>query len=470
MHGNKSPIRHDYSTSKPLSDDSGFPLQKYLWFAVGLGLPLLVVMFAVSLKNKPLEISPELSEPAMQATLTETDQAPLITASLDESISEIVVDWPRMPTFESLKLVVKKGDTLDQMFRRNDLSVGDLMTIANLEEAKAPLRRLKPGDELMISHDGGRVMSLTRHLGIDQSLSIARSEDGTFSAALEERPVEYRQTRRHGVIKDSLFLSAAEIGLSDRVIMNIAGIFAWDIDFVYDIRSGDEYYVIFEELWQDGKKVEDGEIIAAEFVNQGESFKAIRYVKPNGDTDYFDQDGRSVRKAFVRAPVDFRRISSAFNPNRRHPVLNTIRAHRGVDYSAPTGTPIMAAGDGKIIARETQRGYGKVVILQHGGNITTLYAHMSNFRKGQRVGSRVKQGQVIGFVGATGMVTGAHLHYEYRINGVHRNPRTVALPQASPIAAEHRADFDRVTKPILAELDQFKRLQIASSDSAITAL
>lgn len=469
MYRKRSPIRHDYNTDERFSDDSKGSYQKYLWFAAGLGLPLLVVMFAVSLRSNTVETTPSsviADQPAMAAP---SQAAELTTIELPPEI-DLAPALPPAPVFADLKITVKSGDTLDQLFRRNDLSVGDLMTIAQLEEAKQPLRVLKPGDELFITHDEGRVVRLTRHLGIDQSLIIERSDEDTFSASLEERPVEYRQIRKHGVIKDSLFLSAAEAGLSDRVIMNIAGIFAWDIDFVYDIRVGDEYYVIFQELWQDGKKVADGEIIAAEFVNQRKSYKAIRYVMPNGNSDYFDETGRSVRKAFVRAPVDFRRISSAFNPNRKHPVLNTVRAHRGVDYAASTGTPIMAAGDGKIITREKQRGYGNVVILQHGGNITTLYAHMSNFRKGQRVGSRVKQGQVIGFVGATGLVSGPHLHYEYRLNGVHRNPRTVKLPQASPIDSEHREDFDRVTAPILAELENFKRLQLASTSDAITAL
>ncbi|MEL6200022.1 MAG: M23 family metallopeptidase, partial [Pseudomonadota bacterium] len=315
----------------------------------------------------------------------------------------------------------------------------------------------------------GRIMSLARNLDLHNRLEVNRDDAGRFTATLEERAVEYRQVMRHGVIETSLFESAAAIGLSDKVIMNVAGIFAWDIDFVYDIRVGDEYYVIFEELWQDGEKIDDGEIVAAEFVNQGDAYQALRYISPDGSSDYFNPDGRSVRKAFVRAPVDFKRISSGFNPNRRHPILNTIRAHRGVDYSAPRGTPVMAAGDGKITFRGTKNGYGRVVILQHGGNISTLYAHLSNFRKGQRVGTRVEQGQVIGFVGMTGLATAPHLHYEYRLNGVHRNPRTVSLPQADPIRAEYREDFERMTGPVLAELERFKRMQVASIDSGEAA-
>lgn len=244
--------------------------------------------------------------------------------------------------------------------------------------------------------------------------------------------------------------------------MNVAGIFAWDVDFILDIRSGDNYYVQFEEIWQDGEFVTDGEIIAAEFNNNGRQIRAVRFKDKDNVTDYFTPDGNSVRKAFIRAPVDFTRISSNFNPNRRHPILNTIRAHRGVDYAAPRGTPIKAAGDGKVIFRGNKSGYGKVVILQHGGNITTLYAHMSSFAAKARVGSRVRQGQTIGYVGMTGLATANHLHYEYRLNGVHRNPRTVSLPDAEPIKAEYRQQFLTEAAPILEELEKFKSTQVAS--------
>ena len=210
------------------------------------------------------------------------------------------------------------------------------------------------------------------------------------------------------------------------------------------------------------KDIMDGEIIAAEFNNNGRTFQAIRYVDKDGRSDYYTPDGHSVRKAFIRAPVDFARISSSFNPRRKHPVLNTIRAHRGVDYAAPRGTPIKAAGDGKVIFRGRKDGYGSAIILQHGGNITTLYAHMSRFANSSRVGKRIKQGQTIGYVGSTGLATAAHLHYEYRLNGVHRNPRTVNLPQAEPIKDEYLEDYLIAAAPILDELLQYKRTQIAA--------
>jgi len=365
------------------------------------------------------------------------------------------------PVFDRLSLTVGRGDTMEKLFRRHSLDIGHLMTIAQIDEAKQRFRRIKPGDVFEVTHDAGKIVSLYSKLDLTNALQIERQEEG-FTAQIIERPIEIRKRHAYGVIESSLFESAAQAGLSDRTIMNVAGIFAWDVDFILDIRSGDNYYVQFEEIWQDGEFVTDGEIIAAEFNNNGRQIQAVRFKDKDNVTDYFTPDGNSVRKAFIRAPVDFTRISSNFNPNRRHPILNTIRAHRGVDYAAPRGTPIKAAGDGKVIFRGNKSGYGKVVILQHGGNITTLYAHMSSFAAKARVGSRVRQGQTIGYVGMTGLATANHLHYEYRLNGVHRNPRTVSLPDAEPIKAEYRQQFLTEAAPILEELEKFKSTQVAS--------
>ena len=241
--------------------------------------------------------------------------------------------------------------------------------------------------------------------------------------------------------------------------MNLSEILAWDIDFVFDIRVNDDFYVLFEEIWQDNKFVTEGKIIAIEFNNNGRIIQAIRYTNKNGESNYFTPEGKSMRKAFVRAPLDFTRVSSNFNPNRKHPILNTIRAHRGVDYAASKGTKIKASGDGKVIFKGVKSGYGNVIILQHGENITTLYAHMSKFAAKIRVGQRVKQNQVIGFVGSSGLATAPHLHYEYRINGIHQNPRTVKLPKAAPIDAMFRQDFEERAYSIMRELMQFKETQ-----------
>lgn len=369
--------------------------------------------------------------------------------------------WAPEPEYKHLTLTIRSGDTLDQLFRKHELDIGHLATIARLDAAGKQFRKIKPGDVFEITHDEGQLVSMYSALSLTSALVVNKQESG-FTAEIVERPIEMRKRLAYGVIENSLFESAVDAGLSDKLIMNIAGIFAWDVDFVLDIRGGDNYYVQWEEIWQDGEFVTDGEIIVAEFNNNGRTHQAIRFIDDTGRTDYFTPDGHSVRKAFIRAPVDFTRVSSNFNPNRRHPILNRIRAHRGVDYAAPRGTPIRASGDGKVIHRGIKNGYGNAVILQHGGNITTLYAHMSKFATKARIGSRVRQGQTIGYVGATGLATANHLHYEYRINGVHRNPRTVKLPKADPIADRYRDRFLATAGPILEELEQFKSTQLAT--------
>jgi murein DD-endopeptidase MepM/ murein hydrolase activator NlpD len=401
---------------------------------------------------------PVANEPVMTAA----DAIVLPVEEMDaEAITSDVLEPPPEPEYDKLTLTVGRGDTMEKLFRQHKLDIGHLMAIAQLDEAKRQFRRIKPGDEFEVEHDEGQIISLYSKLDLTSGLAITQGEEG-FTAELVEHPVEVRKRHAYGVIQTSLFESAAQSGLSDRTIMNVAGIFAWDVDFILDIRSGDNYYVQYEEIWQDGEYVTDGEIIAAEFNNNGRQIRAVRFKDSENNTDYFTPVGNSVRKAFIRAPVDFTRISSNFNPNRRHPILNTIRAHRGVDYAAPRGTPIKAAGDGKVIFRGTKSGYGKVVILQHGGNITTLYAHMSNFAAKAGLGTRVRQGQTIGFVGMTGLATANHLHYEYRLNGVHRNPRTVSLPDAEPIDEKYRERFLAEAAPILQELDKYKSTQVAS--------
>lgn len=451
-----SPLLHDYKQSVSGRPKKSKALQ---WFAVGLGIPLIAVAL-VSLLNDASPQAPKIIAPSISASIDEPPVVPPVDAAdlLQEAAALIAEP---IPTFDTLVLRVASGDTMEKLFRRNKLNIGNLMSIVQLDEAKARFRRIKPGDVFEVTHDHGDVVSLYSELGLTSALKIDRQESG-FAAEIIDRPIEIRKHMAHGVIHTSLFESAAEAGLSDKVIMNIAGIFAWDVDFVLDIRQGDNYYVQYEEIWQDGKYISDGEIIAAEFNNNGRKIQAIRFIDDNAHSEYFTPTGDSMRKAFIRAPVDFTRISSNFNPRRKHPILNTIRAHQGVDYAAPTGTPIKASGDGKVIFRGNKSGYGKTIILQHGGNITTLYAHMSAYVLKVGVGSRVRQGQTIGYVGKTGLATASHLHYEYRLNGVHRNPRTVELPDADPINAEYRDRFMASAEPILKELEQFKSTQASS--------
>jgi len=448
-------IRHDYKDA--LDQIPVTPMRHWRWFVVGLILPVFALLLFLIMETDEPEVAPAPGYLPQVADLPVPLDLPQVQSG------EAVVAEGSTDPGELVEMVVGRGDSLELLFRRHDLSLGDLSVMARLSEAANHLRILRPGDEIHVTHSEGRVNTLKREIDEVSVLSIARGPAG-FEVEILQRDVEARLVGAHGVIQRSLFEAAQDAGISDSVTMNMAGIFQWDIDFIQDVRSGDEFTVIHEELWRDGVKIRDGEIVAAEFINQGEPFRAARYLNGSGASGYFTPEGRSVRKAFIRAPVDFTRISSNFDPNRRHPVLNTLRAHRGVDYAARTGTPIMAAGDGKVTFRGVRNGYGNAVILQHGGNITTLYAHMSRFAQ-PRVGSRVRQGQVIGFVGMSGLATGPHLHYEYRVSGVHRNPRTVPLPPADPIPAEYREDFQMAAAPLWRQLDVYRRARFVATSN-----
>ncbi len=256
-----------------------------------------------------------------------------------------------------------------------------------------------------------------------------------------------------GTVDSSLYLAVNSAGGTDRLAVELADVFKYDIDFVNSVRQGDSFIVAHEQEFQDGEFVRDGDILAAEFVNAGRTYRAVRYVSPQGRADYYTPDGRPVRKAFLRYPVDYARISSGFSTARRHPVLNRVRAHKGIDFAAPTGTPIKAAGSGRVVSRGKNGGYGNAVVIDHGKGITTLYGHMLRYARGLSAGSRVAQGQVIGYVGMTGLATGPHVHYEYRVNGVHKNPARVTIPKSDPVPANLMADFKAQTTPLLARLD-----------------
>lgn len=440
------------------------------WFAAGVGIPLLAVALIAPRSQTAADADGLNSTDTVQLAALTTNDAPRPTAT-DILAAPLGAEvQPERAAAElpgkEIQMTVRSGDSLDRLFKRNKLSRADLANIMRLEAAREHLRLVKPGDTITVRHLDGDVLTLRKDISIRESVSINRADD-EYISDIVDRPLEKRQRQATGLIESSLFLAAAEAGVSDRTIMNLAGIFAWDIDFVLDIREGDEFTLIYDELWRDGERVGEGDILAAEFTNQGERFRAVRYEDPTGRIDYFTPEGQNVRKAFVRAPLTFSRISSNFNPRRRHPKLNTIRAHRGVDYAARTGTPIKAAGDGKIIHRGNKGGYGRTVIIQHGGNITTLYAHLSRYSK-IRNGGRVRQGDIVGYVGSTGLATGPHLHYEYRRNGVHMNPRTVKLPDADPINPEYLDDFELLAQPLIRQLDSRKNLFAAETQTPIS--
>jgi murein DD-endopeptidase MepM/ murein hydrolase activator NlpD len=351
---------------------------------------------------------------------------------------------------------VKPGDNLSLIFQRAGLSDRALYEFMSSNSNTKKLKRIHPGHQIDFQIEDKQLVSLRYKDSPLTSLVFIKSDNG-FSSNQENRHPDIHTAYREATINDSLFMAGKKAHMDANLIMALANIFGWDVDFALDIRQGDSFKVLFEEHFLEGEKLGNGPIMAAEFTNQGKTFKAVRYVDSKNNTHYYTPEGQTMRKEFLRTPVDFGRISSHFNLRRKHPVLNKIRAHKGTDYAASRGTPIKAAGDGKVIHAGRKGGYGNAVIIQHGQTYKTLYAHMSKFRQGVRTGSRVKQGQIIGYVGSTGLATGPHLHYEFYVNGSVRNPVTVKLPKANSIAKSELSRFQQQTQPLLASMNDYHR-------------
>ena len=354
--------------------------------------------------------------------------------------------------FATIEVVVSRNDTMDRLFRRFELNLADLASLRDLPELRSQIDKLQPGELLRIMHRGGELVGLERKLSDSETLKVTRDSSG-FSTDVLKNPLEIHTRTASATIDSSLFQAAADAQLNDRIAFELAEIFQYDIDFVLDIQPGDRFTVVYEDISQDGTPLRTGNILAAKFINEGREYRAVRYTDADGHSEYFTPDGKSLRKAFIRAPVQFSRVSSRFNPSRRHPVLNRIRAHKGVDYAAPIGTPVRAAGEGRVRFVGIQGGYGNVVELEHGSGVVTVYGHLSRFAARLRRGEHVELGQIIAFVGMTGLATGPHLHYEYRVRGVHQNPQTVALPDAAPIPAAQLDGFLTATADLVNMLD-----------------
>lgn len=368
------------------------------------------------------------------------------------------------PAWQTLK--VKSGDSLSVLFDRAGVKPNQLLELMKISTAKQQLRRIHPGEQIKIMRDEqGRLLALNYPIDTERYLLVERRDD-LLLADIHQHEIEVRSAYASGEIESSLFMASSKAGLSQSLTMELANIFGWDIDFVMDIRKGDQFTVIYEQRYKNGNKIKDGNILAAEFINQGRVHRALRYADPaNGDAGYYTPSGHSLRKEFLRSPVNFSRISSRFTTGRYHPILHKIRSHKGVDYAAARGTPVRAAGDGKVAFKGNKGGYGKTIVLQHGSRYTTLYAHLNSYNKHIRSGGRVKQGQIIGYVGSSGLATGPHLHYEFRVNGVHRNPLTVKFPSSQPVAKAHRDSFELNTQGYLAQLDVLSNNALALNDS-----
>jgi murein DD-endopeptidase MepM/ murein hydrolase activator NlpD len=377
--------------------------------------------------------------------------APPLPVPAPAPAASAVISTQQAGVAATIQVIVGRNDTLDAIFRRMALDTSDLAAIRNLPGIRQSLDFLKPGDAIKVTHTDGEIKELSRQVSETQTLKVVREDDG-FAAKMISNPVETKIRSAAATIDSSLFQAAEAAKISDAVALKLANVFAWDIDFVLDIREGDHFTAVYEQIYQDGKYLRDGEVLAAEFVNNGKVFRAVRFASAGGQASYYTPQGKPMRKAFLRAPVEFTRVSSVFNPHRLHPILNTIRGHMGTDYAAPIGTPVHASGDGRISFEGQRGGYGNAILLAHSNSVATLYGHLSRFAKNVRVGSHVQQGEIIGYVGMTGLATGPHLHYEYLMNGVHKDPQTVRLPGAEPLAAESLAQFQAIAAPLLVSL------------------
>ena len=386
---------------------------------------------------------------ALAALKAENERAPTLGDDVVKAAP------PRAPVQRTS--VVRAGDSLSLIFKREGIAARDLHLLMTTDPLGKRLRNIFPGQQLAFTLAAGETLTRIEYSsGPLQTLVFVRDGDKFIGEEVNREP-ERVTAYKHGVIENSLFLASQRAGLNDPMTMRLAQIFQWDIDFVLDLRRGDEFSVLFEELYVDGEFIGHGDILAAEFVNRGRSYRAIRYTDKAGTSNYYTPDGNSMRQAFLRAPVEFSRISSNFNMNRTHPLFNRSMPHRGIDYAAPTGTPILASGDGRVITASRTAPNGNYVVIQHGQQVTTKYLHLSKFGTNIKQGVRVRQGQVIGYVGATGWASGPHLHYEFLVNGVHQNPRTVKLPQADPIPRSELAIFIERSAPLLALLDNHKQ-------------
>jgi len=366
------------------------------------------------------------------------------------------------PRFEDdwEKVEVRRGQTLDAIFRQQGFKLSLLHEILALNDDTRRLTKIRPGEifEFRTGPDGE---FLQMRYPIDEGhFLVVTHEGGVLRAEKQKREITAEIKETEGVIQTSLFMAAKDSGLSDAMIMKLANIFGWDIDFVLDIRAGDRFMLVYEKLYRDGEFLRDGDILAATFINQGTRFQAIHF--EHGDiSGFFAPDGRNMRKAFLRAPLNFAYISSGFNPRRMHPVLKRIRAHNGIDYYAPRGTPVYAAGEGTVTRSDYSRANGHHVFIKHANSIETKYLHFT--RRTVKKGQRVKQGQTIGYVGSTGLATGPHLHYEFVVNGVHRNPRTVPLPKVEPLKGAKLTAFQTHAAPMLTQLSRLESASLYAS-------
>ena len=401
----------------------------------------------VSLTEEALSVYPQeaIDNSAEIDSSTGPGELPALSSDLPDQS-----DWQHIE--------VQAGDNLSTIFSRVGLSDRELFHVVNSHDEADVLNRIYPGYQLSFLIPKPGVLEQLQVLKSPMEGYLFSLVDGFYEVETINRQPEIRQVFKHGTITDSLFLAGQRQDIPPLTIMEMANIFGGVVDFILDPRLGDHFSILFEEHYLDGEFVGTGNIIAAQFTNQGEQFVAVQYQGAAGEIGYYNPRGESMRKAFLRTPLDVFRISSNFNLARRHPILNTIRAHKGTDYAAPRGTPVRATSDGTVTWAARNGSFGNLIVIKHSGGFETKYAHLSGYASGVRKGARIRQGDIIGYVGSTGSATGSHLHYEFLVNGVHQNPRTVLekLPKAVSV---DEAELDRFRQQVSPILEQFRQLE-----------
>jgi len=421
----------------------------------GIACAAVIVVGATVPSGASATRSPDMPVTTLDLPLPLPTQDPASTTLEDTATLDAVDDT------DSWSVVsVRSGQTVGDIFHQNGLNPGILQQLLGNPANASALRNVHPGDEFAFLRAADGSLHGLRFDRDDHTRVVVSFDADGMHQRIVDRLIERRTHVAHGVVERSLFEAGAQAGMSDAMVLKLANAFGYDIDFAQDLRQGDSFTVIYDDVYREGERLRDGEIVGATFINRGKRYSAFRYTDAAGNTMFYSDDGRPLRKAFLRTPVEFTRISSLFTAGRMHPILGTMRAHRGVDYAAPSGTPIHAAGDGKITFRGWQNGYGNVVVIDHGRHYSTLYGHMSR-SAGLRIGEHVKQGQTIGYVGMTGLATGPHLHYEFRVDGTHRDPLTVTLPKPEPLPAVELARFERESAPQLAKLKTLEATRLA---------
>lgn len=414
---------------------------------------------------------------------------PLVTASLTLALSQELRPWlvpavppaavetaPAVPEVAvavepvpppvrkvEIEYLVRPKDSLGQIFTQLKLDVTELPAILSVPAVRDRFRAIQPDETLTFALENGVLRGIRRRLSETEVLAIERSGSG-FTAEVTATPIEVRTAQVRGTVSPSLYAAGRAVGLSPELLHTLTHeIFAWDIDFARDVRPGDRFNVIYEQRYRAGEYLGDGRIVAAEYVNGGEIHRAVRYTSPDGKIDdYFTPEARSVRRPFLRTPLDSARAAPEPEAERPARLLSTVEKHEGIDYRAPAGTPVKATGDGRIRFLGANGEYGHTVIIDHSGSVSTLYAHLSGFARELQPSQPVKQGEIIGYVGYSGAATAPHLHYEYRVNGAYADPRAAEVPAGAPLPAEYRTDFQSKAAALLAELEQ-------RGDAVITA-